>query len=181
MMKALVAGVSCLVVLAATATAEAQGIANSFTELRLLVRPGDTIGVTGTGGGEVTGKIAELSSSTLALTVAGRRRDFREVELTTIRQRRSDSLQNGALIGLCIGALLPAVVIAAADDADVGGWAALAVAAYGGMGAGIGAGVDALITTRQVIYERRASPGARLLISPILTAERKGALVSMRF
>ena len=181
-MKALVVGMSCLIVLAATATAGAQGIANSFTELRLLVRPGDTVTVAGPTGGEVTGKIAELSPSLLALVVKGQRRDLRESEVTTIRQRRSDSLQNGALAGLCIGAGLPAAlfVLSGAHDVD-GGMAALATLIYGGVGAGIGAGVDALIVTRQVIYERRSDLGARLHISPILTAERKGALVSIRF
>ena len=76
-MKALLVGVLCLAVLAATATAEVQGIANSFTELRLLVRPGDTVSVTGTAGGEVTGKVADLSASSLALVVNGQRRDLR--------------------------------------------------------------------------------------------------------
>ena len=180
-MRVLVVMVSCLVVLAATATVEAQGIANSFTELRLLVRPGDTVSVTDTTGREVTGKIAELSPSSLALVVSGRRRDLREVDVTTIRQRRGDSLQNGALIGMCIGGGLVLAAVAAADDADLGGWGVAMTVTYAGIGAGVGAGVDALIVTRQVIYEQPPAQGARLRISPILTAERKGALVSIRF
>ncbi len=181
-MRVLVVMVSCLVVLAATATVEAQGIANSFTELRLLVRPGDTVSVTGTTGGEVTGKIAELSPSSLALMVNGQRRDLHESDVTTIRQRRGDSLQNGALWGLCIGAGLPAALFALSGAHDVnGGMVAMGMLIDGGVGAGIGAGVDALIVTRQVIYQRGSSQGASLRISSILTAERKGALVSIRF
>jgi hypothetical protein len=181
-MRVLVVLVSCLAVLAATPTAEAQGVANSFAELRLLVKPGDTVSVTGTTGGDVTGKIAQLSSSALALVVHGQRRDLRESDVTTIRQRRGDSLQNGALAGLCVGAGLPAALFALSGAHDVdGGMVAMAMLIYGGVGAGIGAGVDALIVTRPVIYQRGSSQGASLRISPILTAERQGALVSIRF
>ena len=81
--------------------------------------------------------------------VNGQRRDLREADVTTIRQRRGDSLQNGALAGLCIGAGLTAILFALSGDDVNGGWAALGIAIYGGVGAGIGVGVDALIVTRQ--------------------------------
>jgi hypothetical protein len=160
--------------------AEAQGIANSFTELRLLVRPGDKVSVTGPTG-EVTGKLAQLSSSALKLNAHGRVLDFHEADVSAIRQRRADSLQNGALIGLCVGSGLVLALIASADDAPLDGWVLMATAAYGGIGAGIGAGVDALIVGRQVIYERAPARGARLRISPVLTARQKGVRASIRF
>ncbi len=131
-MKPVVVLVSCLVVLGATATAEAQGIANSFTELRLLVRPGDTVSVTNTTGGEVTGKIAELSPSALALMVEGHRQDLREVDVTAIRQRRSDSLQNGAFIGLCIGAGYGGAAVLTWPHPETR-WALTVIAVGGGM------------------------------------------------
>jgi hypothetical protein len=173
--------VSCLVVLAATGAAEAQGIANSFTELRLLVRPGDTVSVTSTTGREVTGRITELSSSTLALMVGGQQRDLREAEVVTIRQRRGDSLQNGALAGLCIGGLLGGAAGASLGPehrAQIAFWAAVM---YGGLGAGLGAGVDALISTREVIYERADGQGVRLSMSLTLRPRRKAVLASVRF
>jgi hypothetical protein len=171
-----------LLTMALASRAEAQGIAASFDQLRLLVRPGDTVSVTDTTGREVTGKIVALSSSSLALTIDRTRRELTEPDVTTIRQRRNDSLANGAKWGLGVGVCLPLVLLAlsGADDIDAG-FTAVVIAAYGGMGAGIGVGIDAMITGRQVIYERPARSAATLTISPMLTDTRKGVSVSMRF
>jgi hypothetical protein len=174
----------CGVLAASVSTAEAQGIAATFQELRLLVRPGDTVMVTDTAGREVRGRIAELSPPALTLTIDGARRDLMEADVATIRHRRGDPLGNGALWGFGIGAGLVAIGVALACDGCGGeeaGYILLGAALYGGMGAGIGVGVDALITRPHVIYERRPVSGARLGISPILTAGRKGALVSFGF
>lgn len=81
---------------AIASTAEAQGIADS-EQLRLLVKPGDTVSVTDTARREVTGKMTVLSSSSLAMVVNGTRLELTEREVATIRQRRSDSLGNGAI------------------------------------------------------------------------------------
>jgi hypothetical protein len=172
----------CLLVIGLASRAEAQGIATSFDQLRLLVRPGDTVSVTDTTGREVTGKIVALSSSSLALMIDRNKRELTEPDVTTIRQRRNDSLANGAKWGLGIGVGLPAVLLALSGTEDIdAGFTVLMIAAYGGMGAGIGVGVDALITSRQVIYERPSKPSATLTISPLLTGRRKGISVSMRF
>lgn len=172
----------CGVFAAGLSTAEAQGIAANFQELRLLVRPGDTVVVTDTAGREIRGRIAELSPQTLGLAMDGARRDLLEVDVVTIRQRRGDSLGNGALWGLGIGAGLALVGMAATcSDCFHEGWALLVTGLYGGMGAGIGVGVDALITRPSVVYERRPALGARLGLAPILAPGRKGALVSIGF
>jgi hypothetical protein len=86
--------------MAASSIAHAQGIATSFNELRLLVRPGDTLGITSTAGSQVTGKLVDLSSGVLVMRVGEGRQEWREGEVATIRQRRGDSLANGALWGL---------------------------------------------------------------------------------
>ncbi len=174
--------VLCLLVMTLASRAEAQGIAASFSQLRLLVRSGDTITVTDTTGREVTGKIVELSASSLGLLVGGTRRELTEPDVTTIRQRRSDSLANGAVWGLGVGSGLAAAAIALSRGGDMeAGWAVLAVAVYGSIGVGIGVGVDALITRPQVIYERPSPSRATVTVSPVLTGERKGVFVSMRF
>ena len=51
---------------------EAQELAGSFEQLRVLVKPGDTVSVLDRAGQEVRGTISELSSSALAITVAGK-------------------------------------------------------------------------------------------------------------
>jgi hypothetical protein len=184
----------CLLLTAAAPMAEAQGasqpatgpgrgVASSFEQLRVLVRPGDTVSVTDTTGREITGTIADLSSSSVALLVAGSRRDLPESEVRTIRQRRPDSLANGALWGLAIGASIGlSIALIPIEDGESYGAAALPGAAMlAGVGAGIGVGVDAMIAGRHVIYAKPAGSSSRVRVSPLLTRERKGVFVSLGF
>ncbi|MDH4062814.1 MAG: hypothetical protein OEW19_00330 [Acidobacteriota bacterium] len=163
----------------------AQGVAKSFDELRLLVRAGDTITITDLTGREVSGKISDLSASSLTLLADSRPQEWRESDVATISQRRGDSLANGALTGLVVGAGLAAVAIAIeVNRTEVGvsaGEGALVVGIYGGLGAAIGTGVDALITTDQVIFEKQSASGAWLRVAPFLTPTRAGARVSIGF
>jgi hypothetical protein len=173
--------------MAAPLAAAAQGVANSLQELRLLVRAGDTVTVTDTGGQQVSGKITDLSAASLALMVDGRPRRFAESEVATVSQRRGDSLANGALIGLIVGAALPAIGLVVAvnrddyDDDVSGGEVAAIIAIYGGLGAAVGVGIDALITRRQVIFERRSASGVTFAIAPIVGPTRAAARVSLGF
>jgi hypothetical protein len=170
--------------LVAAQTARAQGVAESFQELRLLTRAGETVSVVGVDGRQTTGEILDLTAARLLLRVSGQPRDLSEMDVQTIWQRRADPLGNGATWGLAVGAGFGLVVGLAATYYSEGyevGWALLAAGVYGGLGAGIGVGVDALIQTRQVIY---ATPGASrvtMAVSPVLTPSRTGAVVSFRF
>jgi hypothetical protein len=49
-----------------------------------------------------------------------------------------------------------------------------------GLGAAIGAGIDALITRQRVIYQRPAT-GDGVSVSPFIGRGRRGAAVSVRF
>jgi len=159
----------------------AQGIAKNLDELRLLARAGETVAVTDVSRNEVNGKILSLSASALTLEVDGRPREFKEGEIFRITQRRGDSLGNGALWGLATGAGLAAIGVATADyDDEDAGWAAVAIALYGGIGAGIGVGVDALVTRRQVLFERPAGTTA-VNVVPLVTGGRKGVLIRFAF
>jgi hypothetical protein len=154
-----------IVVSCATATAaqtsddDRRGVAESFDQLQVLVKPGNTVDVTNAAGYRVSGRIDSLSPSILSLTANGIRRDHAEADVDFIRQRRGDSLANGARWGAGIGAALLAVAIAACDECQLDSPADYAVAAfatgaYAAMGAGIGVGVDALIRRPQVVYRR---------------------------
>jgi hypothetical protein len=129
------------------------------------------------------GKLIDLSSSSLSLNVSGANREFQKADVNRITKRGSDSLKNGALIGMAVGGGLAAVGIAlmAADGEADAGLTAAAVLIYSGIGAGIGAGVDALIEGQRVIYANPGSPAARLSVAPVLRGPRKGVLVSLRF
>ena len=99
--------VAC-VFLAAT-SAQAQELAGTFEQLRVLVKAGDTLTVTDTAGQPVRGKLVNLSSSSLSLNVSGTTREFQKVDVNAIAKRGSDSLKNGALIGMAVGGGLAAV------------------------------------------------------------------------
>jgi hypothetical protein len=135
-------------------------IAASFEQLQVLVKPGNIVTVTDAAGSEVSGRIEGLTPSVLSLGLGGARRDFNEADVTAIRQRRADSLANGAWWGFGVGAGLAGLVLVAFAACDIcdgevePGVAAAAVGLYGAMGAGIGVGVDALIRRQQVIYRR---------------------------
>lgn len=154
-----------------------------FDQLRVLVRPGDKITIADDAGREVTGTLAELSSSSLSLIVGRQRRDLQASEINTIRQRRSDPLANGAKWGLGIGAglgLAGGLALSSGyDNDDDGALVAFATLIYGGLGAAIGVGVDALISGNQIIYARRGAAAVR--IRPLLTAQRHGAVVVIGF
>lgn len=175
----------CALVTVIAPTATAQEIAGSFEQLQVLVKPGDTVTVRDATGVETKGTIAALSPSTLALLVGGTRRELSENDVNTMKQRRSDSLANGAIIGLAIGAgATTALIIAvAAEDGDEvdAGLALVAIGAYGGIGAGIGVAVDALIRKEHVIFRRQPTTGLQVGVAPWLTTQRKGVLVTLRF
>lgn len=163
-----VAAAIMVLLLGLPAQGRSQGIAESLDELRLLVRPGDTIVVGDRAGSSVRGRILSLSPSTLVVRTDGRLREWSQAELLTISTRRADSLGNGALIGLGIGAGIGVAVVAAncGGDDDCGAAVTLVGLFYGGVGAGIGAGVDALISRHHVIFERQAG-SARLGVAAI--------------
>ena len=52
-----------LILVVVATTGEAQELASSFGQLRVLVKPGDQVSLTDRAGQEVRGRIAELSSS----------------------------------------------------------------------------------------------------------------------
>jgi hypothetical protein len=164
------------------AVGEAQELASSFGQLRVLVKPGDQVSVTDRAGQEVRGRIADLSSSSLELLVDGTQRRFAEGEIDSIRQRRSDPLANGAKWGFAVGAGLGALAgltLANEFDGSATGVIPMLALAYGGMGAGIGAGIDAMVSAPRVIYARGSS--SKVTVRPLFAPGRKGVLASVAF
>jgi len=93
---------------------------SSFEQLQVLVKPGDNIYVTDTAGVTTKGRIEELSSSSLGLVVKGKRRDLTQTDVREIRQWRSDSARNGAMIGAASVGGLIAVLWISAGGCDCG-------------------------------------------------------------
>jgi hypothetical protein len=153
-----VASTGLILALLAT-TGEAQELAGSFDQLRVLVKVGDTIRVTDRNGHDLRGAISELSPSSLALQVAGRRQTFLEGDVEAIHQRRPDSVANGAKWGFAVGAglgVLAGITIASEYEGSSGtALIPMLALVYGGIGAGAGAGIDAMHSSDQVIFAWR--------------------------
>jgi hypothetical protein len=163
-------------VLIVAQTAQAQELATTFDQLRVLLKQDDTLTVTDSGGQRLRGKLSRLSSGLLILNISGAMREFHAGEIHTIQMRKADPLGNGALTGLAIGAGLAAAVALQPTGGGLG-WIPLLAVVYGGIGSGIGAGVDALIERDRVIYAR-SSPS--ISIAPVFGNRRPGVFVAVR-
>jgi hypothetical protein len=163
---------------------EAQDVASSFDQLAVLVKPGDKISVVDANGSAMEGRIETLSRDAITVLTPSGLRALREDDVTTIRQRRDDSLRNGAIIGAVAGTAYVATALAVLRDRDGGGIiipsAIVGIAAIAGIGAAAGAGIDALITRRQVIYEK-GSARTKVSVSPLFRHGRRGAAVAIVF
>jgi hypothetical protein len=178
------AGLVAIGLIGGMRSAEAQAVeqAASFEQLQMLVRPGDVITVIDDNGTKLRGTLTRLSSSSLQLVIGSTERTFEQSQVRTIRQRRGDSLANGAWTGLAVGMVIPAIALLALHDecyctaAEVAG----ALGAYGGLGAGIGVGIDALVRRTKTIYSAPAAAG-RVRLTPMLTHNASAMSVTIRF
>jgi len=167
-------------------TTSGQELAGSFDQLRVLVKAGDTIRVTDRTGREVRGSVIDVSASSLALATNGSQRTFLERDIASIRQRRPDSLSNGAKWGFVVGAglgLLAGLTIASEYEGSSGtALIPMLGLVYGGIGAGAGAdaAIDAMHSSERAIYVRR-SAASKMSLRPFLTADRTGVLASLAF
>ena len=176
-------GVAAVSLAAATVSAAEAQVAGSFEQLQLLVGPQDRVTVTDSTGQELTGRITSLSPASLTLRVEGSQRVFDEADVGDIRQRRPDSLNNGALTGfftgVAVGGLLVMGANGSSDDFGLAGGMYL-TSTFAGLGAALGIGIDTAIVGRRVIYRSTGST-RRLIVSPLLARGRRGVAVSLGF
>jgi hypothetical protein len=161
------------VLLTSATHGEAQELAGTFDQLRVLVQAGDRVRVVDTSGRDIRGTIAGIGPSSLTLETEGTRRDFAESEVTAIHQRRPDSLANGALWGFGVGAglgLYGGLALSGADGSSAGIIPVITLA-YAGIGAGVGAGLDALLSAERVIFAGRTT--ASVSVSPIVSYRKR--------
>lgn len=163
-------------------SAACQGVAETLNELRLLVREGDRVRVLDAQGHETRGRILSIAPDVLTLRVSTERREWRASDVSQVWMRYRDSLGNGALWGLGVGAVIGgASFTALADRRDQAQAAAIGALFYGGIGAGIGVGVDALIAREKVILERRGKPTSAARLVPLMAPRVRGAVVLVSF
>jgi hypothetical protein len=176
--------------------ANAQVVATSFEELRPLVKRGDTIYVTEANGRKTKARLGELTPSSLEILVRKTGSDGRETfvpqsrlaerDVRQVQIDRGDSVLNGTLIGLAVvgGPWLLACNPATDwcyynDGANLYRMIALITS---GIGAGIGALVDAGIRERVLVYYQPATRGASgIAVSPFASKSAAGMQLTWRF
>lgn len=151
-----------LAVLPTLATAQP---VTSFSELPQRLNVGDTVTVDRVDGTHTRGHLVRMTPGGLVVKTA-----TDDIALASDQVRRitscCDSLRNGALIGLAAGAVLGvAASRSIAENTPSYGWDLLAAGLLGGVGAGLGVGLDALIRTHKTVYQApRVS--ARVSVAP---------------
>ena len=162
--------------------ADAQELAGDLNQLRVLVKPGDVLTVTDTAGQRVRGRLTQLDNAGIVLELQEKqKRQYEGHMVAIIEKHGGDSLKNGALIGFATGGILGGLGGALSANAFGGnpvGIAATAGLIYGGIGAAIGTGIDALIDGRYVIY---AKSKATVSLAPVIDRDRKGVLFKVSF
>jgi hypothetical protein len=179
-----IGGVLFLLLCTSATPAGAQEAASPFERLAVLLQPGDKITVLDVNGKETKGQLGKLSRDALILMTSAGPRQLREADVITISQRRDDSVMNGAILGAVAGTAYFLTMVALLGDSDGGDIIVPTAIAGGvlfaGLGAAAGAGIDAMISSRQVIYQRPASQ-KMVGVSPIFGHGRRGAAVTVKF
>jgi len=156
--------------------------AQSFEQLQVMVKPGDSIYVRDSTGTTSKARILGLSPSSLQVMTKSGTRDLSEADVSEIKQWRNDSLANGALIGLVGGATIGVIgAVYYCADGDCGGNAAAIIGVWSGLGTAVGVGIDALIPHKRTIYSGSSRTLRQLKVSPVLGPSRKGVAVRFSF
>lgn len=166
--------------------ANAQTVAQTFDELQSILRIGDAVQVTDSGGETVQGRIAGVSTNSISVTVDGRQRDVPEATIREIRRRRADPWWNGVLIGTAIGVGVGAVTKernCGSTDCGEGGLIDPGLYVFGAViGAGTGALADHLISKFDTLFSNPPITSARSVrFSAILWKGTKGLQMSVMF
>jgi len=164
------------------APAAAQAPVTSFDQVPTRVRVGDTVFVTDATGRQAKGEILDLSASSLTLRRGQERQEIPAAQVRTIEWQKPDSLKNGVLIGLGVGAAL-GFGAGAAGSQGAPGWTTVIGLIGAGSGALLGMGFDGLIPGKKMLIYRAASGKTAALVSvtPILTPRRQGVAVRVVF
>lgn len=170
-----------LAISVSTATAvSAQAASAGQPALETVLIPGKAVWITDSAGREQKTRILSVSGDVVTAATGSDIRRLRTMDVVRVRERRSDSLINGALIGAGVAVASGLFVCTRFEPLencrdDVG-----PMLQIGAIGAGIGVGVDALIRGRKTLYEApRAS--VRLHAAPIVGRGAAGLRVSLGF
>jgi hypothetical protein len=173
-----------------TAALEGASAQSDADRIRQRVKEGQKVRITDDQGREWHGRVATLTPDNLTVVTDGReQKDFPYGTILRI-DRPHDSLANGALIGFASGAALAlGALISEEHDCEPGtffGCADPTAGAYllgplmfGGLGAGVGVGIDALIRKDPTLFQRTGP--ARVTLAPAVGPGLRAVMVSVRW
>jgi hypothetical protein len=179
----LVVGVVCMLL---SKPVLGQSVDSSFSD---LVRKQETLFVVDANGTEFVGRLLQVEPSSVTISTSEGEKSFARERVSEL-YRRGDSVANGAKIGAVVGAVLGALatkdggcgaLLSPYESCPVQTYAAN-MAIIGGLGAGIGVGIDALFRGRTQIYPgNRGSVWSAVTIAPVADFPRASIAMSMRW
>jgi len=170
-----------------TSPAWAQTAPSTFTGLRAATNftQGEIIDITDEHGDRLKARIAALTAQTLTVTVKGQKRELAESQVLEIRRQKPDSIMNGFIIGLGVGAaggLVATSATCGGDSECAANAGPLLFLVFMGGGTLIGAEVDASIHSTETVFSRRRLGNSVLMqAAPIVSKQTKGVRVAFRF
>ena len=136
----------------------------AFDRLADRLNAGDRVRIVDAAGREHSGPVATLSPDVIALgREGGATERFARADVREVWMRRRDSVRNGALIGFGSVAVSYCALAVSWDNAQQCGVPAFFL---GGLGAGIGALVDAALTRQGIVFRAEAPVTWRLQPAP---------------
>src|SRR5262245_48691576 len=142
---------------------------SDFSQLEKTLKQNDQLTLTTDSGTKIKGKLIQASPDQILLNLKRGAQQIPASRILKVQRTR-----NGVLLGAVIGAgagILPAIALSAYAHNE-GGDSAIALAPIG-LGAAVGIGIDALLSTKKTMYERK--PNQRLTLRPVLDRNRLGA------
>jgi len=165
--------------------AQAQELAGNFDQLRVLIKPGETIHVQDSNGQDVRGRFVDLSPDALRILVNGVTHEFSASDVDVVTAARHGNVANGARIGLATGAGFGALLMFLGLSSNCGGecvpYYIVGTLYMGGIGAGLGAGFGAMTTTQRVIFARPGAQRSKVTIAPLVDRTHTGAMLNVRW
>jgi hypothetical protein len=150
-----------------------------LAEASTVVGPEADVRITDVAGNAFRGRLVRLTDTSLQIRADSELLTFEEPGIRKLEVYRSDSVLNGTLIGVAVGAGGALAVAYGLDRNEADEYAGV-VALYAGMGAALGAGIDALIRGRHTVL--LAEPHAPTVsFEPVLTPHAKGMRVALKF
>ena len=149
----------------------------------LAVNVGDTVQMTDRSNRQLTGVVRGVGPSALTVDVAGLEQRWALADMREL-WRRGDSLKNGVLIGAAAGAaggMLGGLALSSLfeEEARAGAGPLASITMLGALiGIGAGAGIDALVRGRTLLYRDRTGS---VSLSPVIAPGARGVRMTVRF